>query len=209
MHVTRFFATKSIPFMSSPLPQPTQMTADEYLVWEREQVERHEFYAGEVFSQAGGTCRHSLIGSNVLGEIRHLLRGDDCEAHGSDMRIHVAATGYFAYPDVSVVCPPVEGLSDDVISNPVLLIEVLSPSTADFDRGGKFDHYRQIPSLKEYLVFWQDQSQVEQRTRTEAGLWLLRNVAGIDSHLDLSAISGSIPLRDVYDKVDFAPADAG
>ena len=180
-----------------------KMTTEEYLVWERQQTERHEFYAGEVFSQAGGTRRHSLVGSNVLGEIRQFLKGQDCQAHGSDMRVHVEATGYQAYPDVSVVCPPFEGISEDVISNPILVVEVLSPSTADFDRGGKFGHYRQIPSLKEYLVFWQVEARVEQHTRTEDGHWLLREITGIDSRLHLASLGVPLAMRDVYDKVKF------
>ena len=99
--------------MSSALPQPSRMTPDEYLQWEREQVERHEYFNGEIFSQSGGTRNHSLIGMNMAGEIRDLLKGDPCEAHGSDMRILIEATGYHAYPDVSVVCPPVEGPAND------------------------------------------------------------------------------------------------
>lgn len=188
--------------MSSAERLTRRMTADEYAVWEREQTERHEFFDGEVYSQAGGTRRHSLIGSNVLGEVRHLLKGKDCEAHGADMRVHVKATGYQAYPDVSVVCPPIEGDSNEVISNPVLLVEVLSPSTADFDRGGKFGHYRQIPSLLEYLVFWQDEARVEQHTKTAEGLWLLREVVGIEQTLQLASLGRPLALRDAYDKVE-------
>lgn len=179
------------------------MTLAQYVEWERQQTVRHEFYRGEVFSQAGGTRRHSQIGTNAAAAFRNILVGRDCIAHGSDMRISVEATGYQAYPDVSVVCPPVEGASDDVISNTVLLVEVLSPSTADFDRGGKFGHYRQIPSLKEYLVFWQDEPRVEQHTRTAEGNWLLRELAGLDAVLYLSSLDANLPLGEVYDKVDF------
>jgi Uma2 family endonuclease len=180
-----------------------KMTASEYALWEREQTEKHEYYAGEVFSQAGGTRRHSLIGSNVLSEIRQLLKHRDCQVHGSDVRIHVEATGYQAYPDVSVACPPIEGFSEDVISNPILLVEVLSPATADFDRSGKFWHYRQIPSLKEYLVFWQDEARAEQRTRNSEGLWLLRDVVGIEAVIQLASLDSPLAMKDVYDKVDF------
>lgn len=189
--------------MSSIQKLDLKMTASEYALWEREQTEKHEYYAGEVFSQAGGTRRHSLIGSNVLSEIRQLLKNRDCQAHGSDMRIHVEATGYQAYPDVSVARPPIEGFSEGVISNPILLVEVLSPSTADFDRGSKFGHYRQIPSLKEYLVFWQDEARAEQRTRNSEGLWLLRDIVGIEAVIQLASLDSSLAMKDVYDKVDF------
>ena len=180
-----------------------RMTASEYAVWEREQVERHEYYAGEVFSQAGGIRRHSLIGTNILGEIRQKLIGHPCQAHGSDMRVCIEATGYQAYPDVSVVCPPFSSDSDVVINNPILVVEVLSPSTSDFDRGGKFGHYRQIFSLIEYLVFWQDEARVEQHTKTSDGLWLLRELVGIDQTLQLQSIKYPLPLSQVYDKVVF------
>lgn len=189
--------------MNPSMSQPLKLTFEEYLAWERQQIERHEFFDGEVFSQAGETRRHSLIGSNVLRAVGNLLSESECEAHGSDMRILIEATGYVAYPDVSVICPPVEGPSDDVISNPVLLVEVLSPSTSDFDRGGKFDHCQQIPSLREYLIFWQDEPRVEQRTRTDDGEWLLRNFAGLEQRFDLQSISGSLTLGDAYDKVRF------
>lgn len=179
------------------------MTPAEYAVWEREQVERHEYYDGEVFSQAGGTRRHSLIGSNTLGEIRQKLIGHACQAHGSDMRVRIEATGYEAYPDVSVVCPPFLSDTEDVITNPILLVEVLSPSTSDFDRGGKFGHYRQIPTLIEYLIFWQDQARVEQHTRTSEGLWLLRELVGIEQTLHLQSIKHPLPLSQAYDKVVF------
>ncbi len=189
--------------MSTAKKLGSKMTPSEYAAWEREQTERHEFFEGEVFSQAGGTRKHSLVATNVAGALRSLLKGQACIAHGSDMRIEVEATGYQAYPDASVVCPPVEGKSEEVISNPVLLVEVLSPSTADFDRGGKFGHYRQIPALIEYLVFWQDAPRVEQHTRTADGLWLLREVVGIEGNLQLTSIEQRLSLKDAYDKVKF------
>ena len=189
--------------MSTAERMDGRMTQAEYTVWEREQVERHEYYAGEVFSQAGGTRRHSLIGSNTLGEIRQRLIGHACQAHGSDMRVRIEATGYEAYPDVSVVCPPFVSDTEDVIANPILIVEVLSPSTSDFDRGGKFGHYRQIPSLIEYLTFWQDEARVEQHTRTSEGLWLLRELVGLDKTLQLQSIKHPLALSQVYDKVVF------
>jgi len=189
--------------MSSAEKLDLKMSPSAYTLWEQEQTERHEYYNGEVFAQAGGTRGHSLIATNAARAIGNLLVGRDCFVHGSDMRILIQATGYQVYPDVSVVCPPVEGDSDNVISNPILIVEVLSPSTADFDRGGKFGHYRQIPSLKEYLVFWQDEARVEQHTSTPDGLWLLREVVGLDKVLQLASLNRPLALSDVYDKVQF------
>ena len=193
--------------MSSAIRITGKMTREEYELWERSQPERHEYSAGEVFSQAGGTRNHSLIGTNMLGEIRQALKGKPCQAHGSDMRVDIQASDYQAYPDVSVVCPPVEGKSEYVISNPVLLVEVLTPSTADFDRGTKYGLYRQIQSLKEYLVLWQDQARAEQHVRTEDGLWVLREIEGIAQVIQLASLGAEIAMADIYDKVVFAATE--
>lgn len=189
--------------MSSVPKSETRMTAAEYLEWERQQDERHEFLDGEVFAQAGGTRRHSLIATNMTRSLGNHLADGDCQAHGSDMRVHVETTGLYAYPDALVVCPPLEGESEDVITNPVLIAEVLSPSTADFDRGGKFGHYRQIPSLQDYLVVYQDEPRVEHHRRTEDGNWLLRELFGTEHVLEIASLGISLPLSEVYDKVQF------
>ena len=146
---------------------------------------------------AGGTRRHSLVGTNTARALENMGEGHDCLTHGSDMQVHLQATGYRAHLDVSVDCPPIEGDEDDEISNPLLVVEVLSPSTADFDRGANFGHYRKIPSLQEYLVSWQDEPRAEQHTRTEDGLWLLRQVVGIDQTLQLAARNESGERRGV------------
>jgi Uma2 family endonuclease len=180
------------------------MSIVEYRQWELQQKERHEYWQGNVYSQAGGTRKHSLIGANFLGEIRQILKGQPCEVHGSDMRVYIRATGYQAYPDVSVVCPPIEADDEHEINNPVLVAEVLSPSTQDFDRGTKFGHYRTLDSLHEYLVLWQDQAKIEQHTRTVEGFWLLREIEGLEKSIALASLNGAtIRLADIYDKIDF------
>lgn len=189
--------------MSSAHQLDNRMTAAEYLEWERQQTERHEFVNGEVFLLAGGTRRHNFIAAHVLRSIGNRLESGDSEAAGSDMRIHVEATGMYAYPDISVACPPIEGEADDVISNPVLLAEVLSPSTADYDRGGKFAHYRQIPSLREYLVIWQSEARIEHHQRADEGHWILHDVIGIDAVLELTCFKLQLPLAEIYGKVTF------
>jgi Uma2 family endonuclease len=180
------------------------MTAAEYLEWERGQTQRHEFLNGNVFLMAEGTRRHSLIAENLKAELRSQLRNNDCEVHGSDMRVLVEVTGLYTYPDGLVACPPFENKPSDVLTNPVLLIEVLSPSTEDYDRGRKFAHYRQVPSLREYLVVSQDEAKIEQHQRTENNLWLLREVIGIDQTLHLASLNLDLALSDVYAKVTFA-----
>ena len=181
----------------------SNMTAAEWLEWERQQVERHEFYDGEVFCQAGGTHNHSLIGSNILGVLHEALCESDCQVYGSDMRISIESTGSYVDPDVSVVCPPVEGEANDVVSNPVLVAEVLSQSTADFDRGTKFGYCRQMPALKDYLVISHDQSRVEHYFRNEGELWALRDVDGLEEVLKLVSIPHMLAEAEIYGKVEF------
>jgi Uma2 family endonuclease len=184
---------------------PFKMSLAEYMQWEPLQTEKHEYWDGHVYSQAGGSRKHSLVGTNLLGEVRARLKGHPCEAHGSDLRIDIRATGYQAYPDLSVVCPPVEGDSVHVISNPVLIAEVLSPSTEDFDRGTKFGHYRTIASLQEYLVLWQDIAKLELHAKTPEGYWLLREISGIDQSVSLASLGGAkIALADIYDKIELS-----
>ena len=189
----------------SSAKSPFKMSMSEYIAWEPLQTEKHEYCDGHVYSQAGGSRKHSLVGANLLGEVRAILKGRSCQAHGSDMRIHVRATGYQAYPDLSVACPPVEGDSDQEISNPVLIAEVLSPSTQDFDRGTKFGHYRTIDSLREYLVLWQDMAKIEQHTKTPEGFWLLREITGMEQSVCLDSLRGAvIKLADIYDKIELS-----
>ena len=188
--------------MSTAQSRP-KMTAAAYLEWDRQQDERHEFYDGEVFSRTSGTRRHSLIGTNAMCALGNLLSVCENLVYGSGMRIHIESTGSFVYPDASVVCPPVEGEGDDVISNPVLVVEVLSPSTEDFDRGTKFGYYRQIPTLKDYLVISQDQARVEHHFRNGGELWSLRDVEGIDEILKLVSLQMDLPLAEIYSKVVF------
>jgi Uma2 family endonuclease len=191
----------------STAEKQTTMTLAEYIAWEPLQAEKHEYWNGQVYSQAGGTRHHSLVAANLIGEVRAILKGHPSQAHGSDMRVHILATGYQAYPDLSVVCPPIEGDSDQVISNPILLAEVLSTSTEDFDRGTKFAHYRTIPKLKEYLVVWQDRPRIEQHTKTPDACWLMREIVGIESSISLQSLDGArVKLADIYDKVDFPVA---
>lgn len=190
--------------MSSARSQ-LKMSMAEYIEWEPLQTEKHEYWHDHVYSQTGGSRRHSLVGANLVRLVGNLLVGHPCEAHGSDMRVHIRATGYHAYPDLSVVCPPVEGDSNQVISNPVFIAEVLSPSTEDFDRGTKFGHYRTIESLREYLVLWQDTAKLELHTRTPEGYWLLREVSGIDQSFTLESLGAAkILLSDIYDKVELS-----
>jgi Uma2 family endonuclease len=151
------------------------MTAAEYLAWEREQPERHHYLRGEVFAMAGGSARHNALGAAVIGELSRAFRGGPCRPFTSDQRVAVREGEHYVYPDVTVVCGRLElaaGTKDTVI-NPTVVVEVLSKATEAYDRGAKWDGYRQIPALTDYLLVSQSSPHIEHYQRGE-GEWHYR-----------------------------------
>ncbi|WP_058868381.1 Uma2 family endonuclease [Chloracidobacterium thermophilum] len=185
-----------------------RLTPDEYLAAERRATHKSEYVAGEVFAMSGATLRHSLIATNIAAELRQCLKGRDCTVHASDLRVRNAAGNHF-YPDVVVVCGEPAYADDhrDTILNPILIVEVLSDSTQDYDRGGKFAQYRQLASLQEYLVVAQTAPHVEHHTRQADGCWLLHETSDLTAVLMLTSIGCQLPLAEMYDKVTFAVAN--
>lgn len=182
-------------------------TASEYLAWEREADVKHEFLDGEVFSMAGGSEKHALLAANINRELGNHLKGKPCRVYTSDMRLKAEELDFYAYPDVQVACEPrrFEDSTRDVLLNPKIIIEVLSPSTASWDRGGKFWHYRHIPSFEEYVVVSQDAWLIEHHTRQPNGGWLLEVVEGEDAVLQLASIGLDLPLAEIYGGTDLPP----
>jgi Uma2 family endonuclease len=128
------------------------LTAQDYLVWERQQETRHEYLEGQVFAMTGASRAHNMLCANILASLHGQLRGKPCEIYVNDMRVKVSETGMYTYPDLVAACgePRFEDQAVDTLLNPVLIIEVLSDSTERHDRGAKFTHYRSVVSLKEY-----------------------------------------------------------
>lgn len=191
--------------MTQPAEKWT-FTPAEYLAWEREQPDKHEYLAGEVFAMAGATREHNLVVGNVVGELRTLLRSRPCEVYPSDMRVRVSATGLYAYPDATVVCgkPDLETSDLDTLLNPTVLVEVLSPSTEAYDRGRKFEQYRTLPSLRDYVLVSSTDVLVEHFARQPDGAWLLReHRAGGRAALSIGV---ELAVDELYLKV-FPPAD--
>ncbi len=187
-----------------PEPKP-QLTPEEYLAHDRAADGKSEYLDGEMFAMSGGSRAHSLIGSNLIGEIHAQLRGRPCEVHGSDLRVVVESTGLYTYPDLSVICgEPDFGPDDpkDTLRNPTLLIEVLSPSTEDYDRSKKFEHYRAIPSLREYVVVAQDRAFVERLLRRDDGVWEFTEFRGLDASITLASIGVTLAFAEIYEKVE-------
>ena len=185
------------------IPKP-RITPDEYLARERAMEGKHEYYQGEVFAMGGASPRHNLIALNAGGELRQRLRDAPCLVYTSDQRVKVDEAGLYTYPDVTVVCntPQYDDDQQDTILNPRVLIEVLSPSTADYDRGGKFALYRHMPSLQEYVLISQDRVLVEHYVR-DGERWILSELNSPTDTLTLSSLSCELPLAEIYLKVDF------
>jgi len=185
-----------------------QLREADYLEIERRAQFKSEFLDGEMFAMAGGSLAHSLIATNLAGEARHQLKGRPCVPFNSDRRLKVEATGLHTYPDLSVVCGPVRfaGPERDTIVNPTLLAEVMSESTEAYDRGTKFAHYRQMPSLQECLLVSQWEPRIEQFVRQADGQWLLGTAGGMEASLELPSLGITIALGEVYARVEFTPA---
>jgi len=157
--------------------QQSAFTAMDYLAWEPAQPDRHEFLDGEVFAMAGAEDRHVTVSGNLYIALRQHLSGGPCRTYMSDMRLHVAAANSYFYPDVLVTCSAVDQASTMVKTEPRLLIEVLSPSTAAYDRGLKFSHYRSLASLEEYVLIDLDARTSDVYRKGADGLWVLHPFA--------------------------------
>ena len=189
--------------MTMPHPQPaTRLTPEEYLRRENDSSVKHEYYRGEVFAMAGGTFEHSRIIANVIRELGTRLKGTPCGVQDSNLRVRVARTTLYAYPDASVLCgePAFDPLDSRrmTLTNPALLVEVLSPTTESWDRGGKFDNYRQIDSLREYVMVSWDAARVETYLRQPDGRWLFAAALGLAATARLESIGVELPLAEVY-----------
>jgi Uma2 family endonuclease len=181
------------------------ITPERYLELERAAEIKSEYYRGEVFAMAGASLTHTIIVTNLIAEFRDQLRKQDCTAHASDARLAVETDGLYTYPDVMVICgkPAFIDAHLDTVINPIVIVEVLSKSTSSYDRGQKFESYRAIPSLLEYLTVAQDRPRVEHYARQSDNSWVLREIDAGGS-IPLQCIAVELSLDDIYEKVDFA-----
>jgi Uma2 family endonuclease len=183
----------------------THVTPEEYLAAERLSETRSEYLDGGVYPMTGGTANHIRIISNIDTQLNTQLDERPCDVFPIDMKVRLPDSRKFFYPDVVVVCGEVlyHDNRKDIITNPDLVIEVLSPSTEAFDRGEKFKAYQTVESLKEYLLVAQDKPFIEQFVKNEAGKWEYAAAIGLDSSLVLPSIEGTLNLAAVYKRVDF------
>jgi Uma2 family endonuclease len=176
------------------------LSAQEYLARERQADHRSEFYRGEMFAMAGASWEHTLIKDNLAGEVGNQLRAESYHVVTSDLRVKVAATGLYTYPDMIVVYGEqrFEDKQRDSLLNPRVIVEVLSDSTEKYDRGAKFGHYRQVPSIQEYILIAQDRPLAERFVRQPDGSWVLTDFRDLSQTLAFATIPAQVTLTDIY-----------
>jgi Uma2 family endonuclease len=181
-------------------------TAEQYLDLERHTEIRHEFLDGTVYAMSGASRAHSAIRFNLAGCLQPQLRGTPCAGYTSDMKVRAGDASLYAYPDLTVVCgePLLHDDHGDVLLNPVVIFEVLSRSTEAYDRGEKFERYKTIETLTDYVLVSQDRPRLEHFSRQPDGTWSLTEVSALESSLDIASVNCRLPLAEVYDRIEFA-----
>jgi len=191
--------------MANPALKP-RFTPEEYLAWEAEQPEKHEYVNGEVFAMAGAAENHNTASGNVAIALRQHLKGSACRTFMSAMKVQVIADNSFFYPDVLVTCSARDAQDPLVKHEPSLLVEVLSPSTAAYDRGAKFSSYRQLASLQEYVLIDTDTRATDVYRKGADGLWVLHPFAG-NQAIELTSVALTIPADVLFDELDLGSAN--
>lgn len=185
------------------IPGRNYMTSQEYLEWEERQDIKYEYVNGEVFAMTGGTIPHNDIALNLASALKSHLRGSRCRVNMADVKVCVSEDGPFHYPDVVVSCDQRDRQAIKFIQYPCLIVEVLSPSTEGYDRGGKFTHYRRIQTLREYVLIDAQKVSVECFRLNDRGLWELHPYeAGDEVHL--TSVDFHFPISLVYEDVEFS-----
>ncbi|HSN74485.1 MAG TPA: Uma2 family endonuclease [Anaerolineae bacterium] len=176
----------------------------EYFAQEEQAEHRSEFYEGEIFAMAGGTTNHNLITLNVAASLRSALRGKPCKAFMADVRLLVKRRQLYTYPDVMAICGPLQYAPgrNDTVTNPALIVEVLSPSTEAYDRGKKFEFYRTLDSLQEYILVDQGRMYVERHRPLGLGRWEMTAFEASDDVLALASVGIELTLADIYEGVE-------
>ncbi len=189
--------------VKEPAAKFNYVSPEAYLAAERLATEKHEYFKGEVFAMSGAYWAHNVIVKNINTLVLPFLKGKPCDMFGSDLRLHIPENTLYTYPDFSIICGKLETTDeeDDTVIKPSAIIEILSKSTKDYDRGTKFMLYRSIPSLQEYITIDSLSVNVEIYTRQEINSWRLTEFKQLSDSFTLSSINFTIQLNDVYEDV--------
>ena len=182
----------------------SQMSFEQYLEMESHLDTKYEYYHGQVFAKGGASPAHVFIHANLVRKLGNQLDGTGCRALGPDLRVHVLTSGLYTYPDISIFCGPLALEGNHAATNPKTIIDILSPSSRRYDRVGKFEHYRQIPTLDEYILVEQQSYSVDSWRRMPGGEWQLSSCQGEDAMLEIPSVGIQIPLAEIYADVPFA-----
>ncbi len=179
----------------------SKFTDEEYLQIEKDSPTKNEYFRGEIFAMAGASPRHNVIFSNLFVAIGIQLKGKLCRPYGSDLRIHIPENTLYTYPDISIICGEIIPAKTDADTavQPTVLIEILSPSTKNYDRGGKFILYRDIPTLREFIVIDSESISVEAFRINKSGHWELEDYRSMEDILTIPIVDVSISLRELYE----------
>lgn len=191
--------------MSAPITKKIY-TQQEYLELERKATFKSEFYQGEIFAMAGSSLNHNRLVSRMITKVGSFLEGKSCEIFGSDLRIHIPENTLYTYPDAIIVCgePQLLNKEFDTVLNPSVIIEILSASTRDYDRGGKFKLYRSIKTLSEYILISSEGVNVEIFSKNENGIWELSEFNSPEETFTIKKISYEMSLKDLYQGLEFS-----
>jgi len=187
-------------------PQVKEFISEQdYLLHERKAKEKHEYYKGEIFAMAGASYNHVMINNALSGELYNFLKGKNCNVGSNDLRVKVATESSYVYPDVTIICgkPQFSDNQFDTLTNPTVIIEILSESTRDYDKGTKFSLYRQLASLQEYILVDSEKIAVERFVKNEADkTWILHDMIDENDTLEISTIDFKLPLKTIYAQVE-------
>jgi Uma2 family endonuclease len=192
--------------MASQAPASTSVSPEEYLAYDRQSDTRNEYIDGRIIEIAAVSRAHSAIVANLILALGTQLRGGPCTVFSPGLRVKTPRAGKrsgYLSPDVAVTCgePRVEDAEQDTLLNPTVLVEVLSPSTADYDHGTKWEHYRQLPSLQDYLLVAQEEVRVERYARQGERFWIFSEATELSDRLEIQAIGCTLAVSDIYDRV--------
>jgi Uma2 family endonuclease len=191
--------------VNEPALKYNGISAEAYLEAERAAIEKHQYYQGEIFAMSGASLEHNIIFSNLFTDIGYKLKGKNCRPYGSDLRIHIPKNTLFTYPDISIICGEANLIDDkfDTATNPSVIIELLSKSTRNYDKGEKFTLYRDIDSLKEYILVDTEKIYVEKHIRNADNSWQLTDYRLLENKFTINCINVEILLSNIYVGITF------
>jgi Uma2 family endonuclease len=184
--------------------KPTNLTPEKYFAWEEQQLEKHELIDGQVYAMTGGSKNHSLISVRLITLFANHLEGSSCETGNSDLRVNIAETNNYTYPDISVTCDDRDKTTTQYITYPCLIVEVLSKTTEAYDRGGKFRMYQNNPVFKDYLLVSSTAIEMDLYHKNDAGQWMIINYGEGDT-IELKSINLSFSIEQVYRGLNLTP----